>query len=135
MTLHQLKIEVLRRSFRVKRVRAEKVIVGCIALNNRGRYSVKCNCGHKTEAELEKYYIEPLKSALKRLGRLGHKPNKDRNYLGNCAEQRACNQVLIIDQRHHLALNQVEYTRAYRIRTAQVKKYCPNCITALGIHN
>lgn len=76
MTLHQLKKEVLKRSFRVKRFKNVRVIVGCIALKNRSRYSIKCNCSHKTEAELEEYYVEPLKSSLRRLGKLGSKPDK-----------------------------------------------------------
>lgn len=135
MTLQQLKTEVLKRSFRVKRLRREKVIAGCVAIKNSGRYSIKCNCGHKSEAELEKYYLEPLKSALKSLGKLAHKPDPKSNYLGNCAEQRACNEVLRKDIRHPVALNQVEYTPAYRLRTAQIRKYCSNCTSALGIHN
>lgn len=135
MTILKLKSIVLERSFKVKRLRKERVIAGCMARMNMGRWSIKCNCGYKSEKDLEKYYVEPLKSALKTLGKLGHKPAPDRNYLGNCAEQRACNEVLRKDAHHPLALNQVEYTPAYRVRTSQVREYCLNCTTALGIHN
>lgn len=133
--LADLKKDVLKRSFRVKRLKDIKVIAGCLDSKNPARCAIKCNCPEKTEEELEKYYIDPLKTALKKLGKLGEKPNKTRNYLGNCAEQRACNTILTQDMRHPIPLKRINYTRAYRVRTAQVKDYCENCIDVLGVSN
>lgn len=135
MTLEMLKREVIKRSFRIKRMRKERIIAGCIAKMNHGRWSIKMNCGYKSEEELERYYVEPLKSALKKLGKLAHKTGDKNNYLGNCAEQRACNEVLRKDRHHPVAVDQVAYTPAYRVRTSQVRDYCFNCVSALGIKN
>jgi hypothetical protein len=46
-------------------------------------------------------------------------------HLGNCAEQHACNKVLMADDR--LNVSSVHFTKAYRVRTAQIVPYCDVC--------
>lgn len=46
-------------------------------------------------------------------------------HLGNCAEQHACNKVLMADDR--LNVPAVHFTKAYRVRTAQIVPYCDVC--------
>jgi len=53
------------------------------------------------------------------------------HHLGNCAEQHACNRVLLADER--LKVNDVHFTKAFRVRTAQVVEYCEICKNLFSI--
>lgn len=67
-----------------------------------------------------------------------HYPNKqigdkvgNNQHLGNCAEQHACNKVLRADDR--LGVSAVQFTKAYRVRTAQIVPYCDICKTLFSL--
>ena len=62
--------------------------------------------------------------------RIGDKVGNNQ-HLGNCAEQHACNKVLMADNR--LNVPAVQFTKAYRVRTAQVVPYCKICKKLFGL--
>lgn len=62
--------------------------------------------------------------------RIGDKVGNNK-HLGNCAEQHACNKVLMADDR--LGISAVQFTKAYRVRTAQIVPYCDICRTLFGL--
>lgn len=95
--------------------------------------SCKTNIPYRKSGEIEKCFDERLKNQLKKIGELGKRPSGRNQYLGNCAEQNACNEIL--KRNPKIKLKQVKYSLAYRPRTSEVKKYCLNCIEALGVAN
>lgn len=62
--------------------------------------------------------------------RIGDKVGNNQ-HLGNCAEQHACNKVLMADDR--LDVSAIKFTKAYRVRTAQIVPYCNVCKTLFGL--
>lgn len=95
-----------------------------------------------TYQQLDQLFDDRLKVALRRLGRLASKvviPNnvhhETANFIGNCAEQHACNKVLRQDQRRQVALTAIRFTKAYRPRTLQIIPYCYVCRHTFNLHN
>lgn len=95
----------------------------------------KTNVPYKTTKELEKIYDPRLRIELEKLGKLGTKPKGCPNYIGNCAEQHACNAVLRQEHGEIVKVQQVKFTLAYRPRTCQIVPYCSNCTKTFKIHN
>ena len=62
--------------------------------------------------------------------RIGDKVGNNQ-HLGNCAEQHASNKVLMADDR--LDVSAIQFTKAYRVRTAQIVPYCNICKTLFGL--
>lgn len=100
------------------------------------KYSAcKTNVSYKTTEELMKLFDIRLQKALLPLGKLGTKPKGCPNYIGNCAEQHACNEVLLQDKEFKAKIKDIKFSLAYRPRTCQIVPYCSNCTKTFNIHN
>lgn len=97
--------------------------------------SIRANASYSTTEKLQKEFDPRLQDALAPLGSLGTKPKGRPNYIGNCAEQQACNDVLMKDRVNKVKVKQVKFTLAYRPRTCEIIPYCSNCTNTFNINN
>lgn len=74
-----------------------------------------------------------LRSALETLGKIGMKRNGCKNYIGACAEPHAAKSV--IEKYPTVAVNELVFSYAYRIRTKNVIRYCRNCTDIFNVQN
>lgn len=98
-------------------------------------FSCKTNKSYLQTKVLVKLFDMRLQNALKPLGMLGTKPKGSPNYIGNCAEQHACNDILIKDKTGKVKIKKIKFTLAYRPRTCEIVPYCSNCTGTFNIHN
>ena len=101
----------------------------------KGYTACKTNISRLETKELIKLFDSRLQNALSPLGTLGTKPKGCPNYIGNCAEQHACNEVLLQDKQLKAKIKHIKFTLAYRPRTCQIVPYCSNCTRTFNIHN
>jgi len=73
---------------------------------------------------------EPLKIRLLNLGSIGS--DNGVNKIGRCAENLTANYLMLFKKAKKI--EDIEFTKAYRPRTARVIKRCDNCINIFGEH-
>lgn len=71
---------------------------------------------------------EPLREKLLNLGPIGW--HNGTNKIGRCAENLTANYLLLFKRAKKI--ENIEFTKAYRPRTARVVKRCDNCIETFG---
>lgn len=64
---------------------------------------------------------------------LGAKIKQCKNTIGNCAEQHAANNLLILNQ--NVDIDSIDYSKAIRPRTGEIILYCENCQKILKLKN
>lgn len=71
-------------------------------------------------------YDDRIRLRLEALGVIGDKRVQCKNIIGACAEPHAADKVI----KHFpgCQMNELQFSDAYRPRTAQRKRYCQNCI-------
>ena len=70
-------------------------------------------------------YEQPIKKRLEALAPIGEKRKGCDNVIGACAEPHAANQV--VKTFPGCNMKELQFSSAFRPRTAQRKKYCKNC--------
>lgn len=132
--LEKLQLKVIKAAKKIHNFHKDYYVIAGAKL---GKYtSIKTNKSHLTTEQLHKMFHPLLKHALLPLGELGTKPANCPNYIGNCAEQHACNDVLQKNRKVHVQnVACVSFTLAYRPRTCQIVRYCSNCTNTFNIKN
>jgi len=79
----------------------------------------------QSESPVNHIYEDRLRKRLEGLAPIGTKRPGCDNTIGSCAEPHAAD--LVLKKAPRCNLNKLQFSRAYRPRTAKHKRYCRNC--------
>lgn len=90
---------------------------------------IPCPDYHRCLSKNRDKYDEYLKKSVQQPVQTKNSPPSCRNKVGNCAEQRAANELLIHPNIGKITLPSLKFSLAIRPRTMQIHPYCCNCYT------
>ena len=79
----------------------------------------------KSESPINHTYSDPIRIRLESLAPIGEKRLECKNIIGACAEPHAADKV--VKQFPGCRMEELQFSSAYRPRTAKRKRYCKNC--------